>query len=153
MTKRIAITGPESTGKSMLAENLAIHYRTEWIPEYAREYINNLDRPYNYDDILIIAKEQIKREERMFGKANQFLFCDTGLIVTKIWCEYKYGKCHKWIHDNIENHKYDLYLLADIDLSWQPDPLREHPKRWRRVTCHLKLSLEQEKTDYKMQFQ
>ena len=133
MTKRIAITGPESTGKSMLAENLAIHYRTEWVPEYAREYINNLDRPYNYDDILIIAKEQIRREERMFGKANQFLFCDTGLIVTKIWCEYKYGKCHKWIHDNIENHKYDLYLLADIDLSWQPDPLREHPDKRKEI--------------------
>ena len=133
MIKRIAITGPESTGKSKLAEKLAGHYKTVWVPEYAREYINNLGHPYNYDDILIIAKEQIRREEKMSGKANKFLFCDTGLIVTKIWCEYKYGKCHRWILENINNHKYDLFLLMDIDLPWKFDKQRENPNQRKEI--------------------
>ena len=133
MIKRIAITGPESTGKSKLAENLARYYKTVWVPEYAREYINGLSRPYYYDDILIIAKEQIRREEKMLGKANQFLFCDTELIVTKIWCEYKYGKCHDWILENIKNHKYDLYLLMDIDLPWKFDEQRENPNQRKQL--------------------
>ena len=127
MIKRIAITGPESTGKSVLAEKLAQHYHTMWVPEFARVYLDHLDRSYTYQDILFIAKSQMESEHAAIERANDFLFCDTELIVTKIWCEYKYGKCHPWILEQIENHKYDFYLLTDIDLTWQPDPLREHP--------------------------
>ncbi|MCD4695494.1 MAG: ATP-binding protein [Bacteroidales bacterium] len=125
--KKIAITGPESTGKSQLAKELAAHYQTIWLPEYARKYIEKLERPYNYDDILVIAREQKKREEALLMSSNDYLFCDTELIVTKIWCEFKYQKCHPWIIDNIPRQNYDLYLLTDIDLPWQPDPQREHP--------------------------
>ncbi|MBP7497265.1 MAG: ATP-binding protein [Bacteroidales bacterium] len=124
---KIAITGPESTGKSSLAEYLALHYNSVWVPEFAREYLNTINREYNYDDILIIAKKQIKKEESFANKANGILFCDTELLVTKIWCEYKYKQCHNWILDNILKHKYNLFLLCDIDLEWKADPLREHP--------------------------
>jgi len=124
---RIVITGPESSGKSTLAKKLAAHYKTIWIAEYAREYIDNLDRDYNYDDILEIARGQISREKEKTEKANKFLFCDTGLIVPKIWCEVKYGKCHPWILDTIGSHTYDLYLLCKPDIHWQPDPQRENP--------------------------
>jgi NadR type nicotinamide-nucleotide adenylyltransferase len=125
---RIAITGPESTGKSVLAEQLASHYKTVWVPEFAREYIGSLNSKYHQDDILHIAKSQRKSEEKMLGRADGFLFCDTELIVTKIWSEHSFKVCDKWILNNINKNVYDLFLLCDIDLPWQFDPLREHPE-------------------------
>lgn len=124
---KIGITGPESTGKSRLAEELAFHYKTVFVPEYARGYIDNLDRPYNQDDILQIAKGQIGEESRLEKLANGILFCDTELIVTRIWSEVKYGTCYPWILETIEKNKYDLFLLCNIDLPWENDPQREHP--------------------------
>ncbi|HHN47586.1 MAG TPA: ATPase [Bacteroidales bacterium] len=128
MTKRIAITGPESTGKTWLARQLAAHYKTNWVPEFARDFLFRLNRPYNYQDILLIARQQYFLNQKAGEKATGFLFCDTELIVTKIWCEVKYGKCHAWITDHIPKQKFDLYLIPDIDLPWEPDPQREHPQ-------------------------
>jgi len=130
MPLKIAITGPESTGKSVLARDLAGHYHTDWIPEYARGFLDSLSRPYHYDDILHIAKQQVNSINNA-TKINsaKFLFCDTELTVIKIWCKYKYGRCHPWILERHKEQVFDLYLLTDIDLPWQPDPLREHPDR------------------------
>jgi NadR type nicotinamide-nucleotide adenylyltransferase len=127
MIRKIAITGPESTGKSMLAAKLASYFHTVWVPEYAREYLEQLGRPYTEGDILQIAQGQMANEELQLPKANRFLFCDTELLVTKIWSEVKYKRCHPWILESLEVNRYDLYLLCDIDLPWQYDPLREHP--------------------------
>ncbi len=124
---RIAITGSESTGKSWLAEQLAKHYKTEWVPEYAREYLEKLGHLYEYDDILAIASGQLEAEEKAALIADRMLLCDTDFIVTKIWCNVKYNRCHPWILEMAETHRYDLYLLCNIDLPWQFDPLREHP--------------------------
>jgi NadR type nicotinamide-nucleotide adenylyltransferase len=124
---KIAITGPESTGKSQLAEELAAYYKTVFVPEFARRYIDNLDRPYNREDILEIAKGQIREERRLEQTANGLLFCDTELIVTRIWSEVKYGACDPWILETIKKNKYDLFLLCNIDLPWKDDPQREHP--------------------------
>jgi len=126
---KIAITGPESTGKSMLSEQLADRYRTVWVQEFARYYLNKIERPYEYDDILEIAKGQKQLEEALKTLANKVLFSDTELLVTKIWCEVKYQKCHPWIIENFENQDYDLYLLMNTDLPWSFDPLREHPDK------------------------
>lgn len=126
---RIAITGPESTGKSELAESLARHYQTFWVPEFARDYIAGLNRPYFYDDILVIARKQVQSIQNAVNKSNLFLFVDTELIVCKIWCEFRFGKCHPWILKSLEKQDFDLYLLMDIDLPWQPDPQREHPDK------------------------
>jgi nicotinamide riboside kinase len=111
----------------MLAQQLADHYHTLWVPEFARDYLTTLNRPYEEDDILYIATRQLQREEATAEKANERLFCDTEMIVTKIWSEVKYGRCHPWILQQIVLHQYDLYLLCDIDLPWEFDPLREHP--------------------------
>lgn len=127
MIRRIAITGPESTGKSILAEQLAVHFQTVWVPEIAREYLDHLGRPYEEKDILLIAQGQLEHEKKQIKSALGYLFCDTELIVTKIWSEVKYNRCDPWIVKNIITHRYDLYLLCDIDLPWQYDPLREHP--------------------------
>jgi NadR type nicotinamide-nucleotide adenylyltransferase len=124
---RMAITGPESTGKSQLAGELAAFYHTVFVPEYARGYIDRLKRPYNLEDILEIAKGQIREEKLMDQKATRLLFCDTELIVTKIWSEVKYGICDPWILQKIEENNYDLFLLCNIDLPWEADPQREHP--------------------------
>ncbi|MCF8233741.1 MAG: ATP-binding protein [Bacteroidales bacterium] len=127
MLKRIAITGPESTGKSQMAEKLARHFNTVFVPEIARDYIDQLNRPYTQDDILQIAKNQLELEEEAAKKTDGLLFCDTEFLVTKIWSEHKYNNCHPWIQKMYKVHVYDLYLLMEVDLPWQPDPQREHP--------------------------
>ncbi len=129
MIRRIAITGPESTGKSWLAEKLAERYQTAWVPEYAREYLAEINRPYVREDILIIAAGQLDQETKAMKAASGFLFCDTELLVAKIWSEVKYDFCDPWILNKLETHVYDLYLLCNIDLPWEYDPLREHPDR------------------------
>ena len=106
---------------------MAEHYKTVFVPEFARAYIENLDRPYNQADILKIAKGQIKDEENISKQASGILFCDTELIVTKIWSDVKYGVCDPWIISGIGKNKYDLFLLCNIDIPWQADPQREHP--------------------------
>ena len=128
MLKRISITGPESTGKSWLAEKLSSQYGEPWAEEYSREYLNNLNRPYNYEDILLIAQGQFKLEEENAKSARAYLFCDTDFLVTRIWCLVKYGKVHPWIDLMADTHIYDHYLLCNTDLPWEPDPLREHPE-------------------------
>lgn len=128
MLRKIAITGPESTGKSVLAANLAKFYGTHWVPEYAREYLELNGPEYKEEDILFIAKGQLERETLALSHTSGFLFCDTEFLVTKIWSEVKFKRCHPWIREQVENHQYDLYLLCDIDLPWESDPLREHPE-------------------------
>ncbi len=113
----------------MLAEQLAKHFDTIWVKEYAREYLHAINRPYDYSDILEIARNQLNNELILLPKANKYIFSDTDLIVTKIWCEVIYGNCHKWINENITKYKHDLYLLCDIDLPWVDDPLREQPDK------------------------
>lgn len=126
---RVAITGPESTGKSTLAKQLADHYETVWVPEYAREYLDDLGRPYEERDLVVMTKGQLEAEEQAEMEANKVLICDTELIVFKIWSEHKYGKVDPFILTNLKDVKYDLYLLTDIDLPWAFDPQREHPDK------------------------
>ncbi len=125
--RRIAVIGPESTGKSELCQQLAAHYRTEWVPEFARFYLDRLERPYKQADLKAIAEAQLTWEEDKAAYAQNFLFCDTNLIVIKIWSDHKYGTTDPWIEEQLTNRTYDFYLLNNIDLPWQPDPQREHP--------------------------
>ncbi len=129
---RIAITGPESTGKTTLAKSLAQHYHTVWVPEYAREYLENLGREYVFYDLEEIAKGQIELEKQMLHNAKNILFADTELLVIKIWSIYKYGTYDSFILENILHNPYDLYLLTYPDLPWEYDPLREAPSEEER---------------------
>ncbi len=148
--KKIAVTGPESTGKSILAQQLADHYRTVWIPEFSRVYLLKIERAYNYDDILRIARGQKKSEEALTDIARKIMFSDTELLVTKIWCEVKYKKCHPWILEKLEKQEYDLYLLMDVDLPWVHDPLREHPHNRKYLFDLYQKELEARKLNYRI---
>ncbi len=126
--KKIVATGPESTGKSTLCEQLAKKYNTNWVPEYAREYLLKLGRPYTYDDLLVIARGQLEQEDRITASAKSpLVFIDTDMYVMKVWCEYVFGKCHSFILNEIVKRKYDAYLLCNTDLPWVADELREYP--------------------------
>lgn len=127
MIKRIAITGPESTGKSWLTERLAARFQTNFVPEYSRSYLALLNMPYGQADIIAIAKGQRQQEILALPASNKFLFCDTEPIVTKIWSEHAFVHCDEWILHEIVVNPHDYYLLCNIDLPWEPDPLREHP--------------------------
>ena len=127
MLKKVVIIGPESTGKSSLCEQLAEHYKTNWVPEYAREYLLKNGTNYTYDDLLVIAKGQLEQESRITHAASRITFIDTDMYVMKVWCEFVFNKCHRFILDAITERKYDLYLLCNTDLPWVKDELREYP--------------------------
>ncbi|WP_439881408.1 AAA family ATPase [Pontibacter sp. MBLB2868] len=124
---KIAITGPESTGKSTLSEQLAQHYNTVWVPEYARSYVGNLNDAYTLQDIEAIASGQLELEQKLLKQADTLLFSDTDMLVLKIWSEHTFGYCPDWILDKLKQQDYNLCLLMGVDLPWEPDPLREHP--------------------------
>ena len=124
---KITITGPESSGKTTLARQLAEAFDTLWVPEYAREYIDQLNRPYWESDLLEIARGQVAREDEYAAKKQDLLFCDTSLEVIKIWSEFRYQRCHPWILEQLEKRQPDLYLLCVPDLPWEYDPQRENP--------------------------
>lgn len=147
---RISITGPESTGKTTLAEELATHYHTAWVPEYARQYLSKLNRDYSFDDILHIARQQFKMEQERIPGANRFLFCDTDFIVLKIWCEVKFGRCHQWIEKMASEHIYDLYLLTYPDIKWEYDALREDPHLRRELFNNYQKQLQKLRVNYRI---
>jgi nicotinamide riboside kinase len=123
---RIVISGPECTGKSTLAAGLAAHYDTAFIPEYARDYIENLDRPYTFDDVVHIAERQVLDESSYALKARRILFYDTYLIITKVWFSVVYERIPVWIDEVLRQKHIHLFLLCDIDIPWYPDKVREN---------------------------
>ena len=144
--KKIVIIGPESTGKSYLCEHLAEHYNTLWCPEFAREFLINNGTDYTYDDLLNIAKGQIAMEDEFTKKSkdtqlttqsSKLLFIDTDMYVMKVWSEFVFGKCHRYILDQIAERKYDLYLLCNVELPWVKDELREYPDLETRQRLYL----------------
>ena len=134
--KKVVIIGPESTGKSTLCKELAAHFQTQWCPEYAREYLTNNGTAYTYDDLLVIAKNQLLIEDRSTAEVaateNKVLFIDTDMYVMKVWCEYVFEKCHYFILDQISKRPYDLYILCTADIPWVQDALREYPEEGPR---------------------
>ena len=121
MTK-IIFTGPESSGKTYLSSFVSQKYHLPLATEYARNYLSKINRLYNQNDLLFIAKKQLQNEQNN-------IILDTDLITIKIWSEYKYGICDNWIIEQIKRQKKEnrIYILCSPDFPWQPDQLREHP--------------------------
>ena len=140
---KIIITGPESSGKTTLCKALSKHFNLPFSKEYARGYLDELDRDYIIDDLLTIAKGQLQSEI-----SSQLL--DTDLITIKIWGDYKYGSCDKWIIDQIEKQKSEkrFYLLCSPDIAWHADKQRENPNNREEIFKIYKQELKNLGHDY-----
>jgi len=123
---KVAITGPESTGKSWLTKCLAQHYHGAFVEEFARKYLDSRPQKYEESDLEIIARGQMEALWEAEHNHN-IVFCDTEMLVMKIWYEYKYGECHPFVLEMLHQQNFDLYLLCDTDLPWHNDPQREYP--------------------------
>ena len=128
--KKIAIVGPESTGKSTISLQLAKHYQVPWVAEYARFYCAALTGPCTLQDEINMFHGQVALEESVLASAQtDFIICDTTFITVKIWSDEMLGKTPQIVLDAIKSRSYDFYLLMDIDLPWQDDPLRDFPHK------------------------
>ncbi len=121
-----AITGPESTGKTLISEFLGKKLNGLVIPEYARDYLSGKNGKYSYKDIEIIGRMQINQRKTVDEKKYKIVILDTWLIITKIWFIEVYGKYPGWIDKAIQQFPVDLYLLCKPDIPWIHDPLREN---------------------------
>lgn len=121
--KLICFYGPESTGKSTMAKKMATHYQTEFVPEVAREIVSSNN--FTLDDIVRIAKAQNERVKEKMKTANRFLFCDTDLITTQIYCRHYLKTVPSILYELEKEIKYDQYFLFDIDVPWVADGLRD----------------------------
>lgn len=126
-TKKIAIVGPESTGKSNLTLALAQYLGMPYVLEQSRGYLSEIGTNYTQADVEQIARLQIAAEDLACQTNPEFLICDTNLIVIKIWMDNAFGSSPSWIIEAIKTRRYALHLLTDTDIPWVPDPLREHP--------------------------
>jgi nicotinamide riboside kinase len=149
---RIVIFGPESTGKTTLATQLAGYYKTVCVPEYAREYLQKKwdknKEICDIDDMLPIAYGQTKLENDSALKANKFLFCDTNLLVTKVFSEMYYNFCDSLLDKAARTHQYDFYFLTDIDVPWEKDDIRDSPEGREAVFTVFKESLIENKKPF-----
>lgn len=147
----IAITGPESTGKSTLTSYLAQVLNGREIPEYARDYILNLGRPYKYSDIEHIAEYQINTYVNLTSENSGILFFDTWLIITKIWFREVYARVPDWLISALNTYKMDYYLVCSPDIEWIKDEVRENGGEKRLKLFDMYISeIENLKVPYKI---
>jgi len=144
---KIVLFGPESTGKTTLSKQLASHYATKWVPEYAREYLQNKwnaeQKTCEPHDLLPIAEGQIRSENSLSKTANKVLICDTDLLETKVYSEaYYIGHCDPILEKYALTNTYDLYLLTYIDIPWEKDDLRDKPEEREQMFLYFKETLE-----------
>ncbi len=144
---KIVLFGPESTGKTTLARQLAKHYQTVFVPEYMREYLqekwNEHKEVCTYDDLIPITKGQIRLENEYLKKANKILFYDTNPLELKVYSEVYYeGKVPDILNKISVENVYDLYLLTYIDTPWIADDLRDKPNQREAMFLRFKESLD-----------
>ncbi|WP_375235107.1 AAA family ATPase [Winogradskyella sp.] len=135
---KVVLFGPESTGKTTLSKQLARHYNSVWVPEYAREYLqnkwNNERKTCEPKDLLPIALGQMKLENELAQKTDSVLICDTDLLETKVYSEaYYVGSCDPVLDKYAQENTYNLYLLTYIDTPWEADDLRDKPDERERM--------------------
>jgi len=144
---KVVLFGPESTGKTTLSEQLARYYNTVWVPEYARDYLqdkwNNERKTCEPQDLLPIAEGQMRLENELSKKATNILICDTDLLETKVYSEaYYIGDCDPILEKYALENTYDLYLLTYIDIPWEADDLRDKPGEREEMFSYFQGTLE-----------
>lgn len=149
-TIKIALTGPESVGKSTLSSYLASYFNTVHTVEFARKYLEDRNNKYTYEDIIFMAKQQLALENKMEQKAHQVLFCDTDFINFKIWLEHVGHKVPSWLEKHIASKPYKLSLLLKPDIPWEKDSLRAFPHKRDYFFDLFKSHLDYYEYDYKI---
>ncbi len=145
---KVVLFGPESTGKTTLAQKLAAHYNAPWVPEYAREYLQEKwDKTWEVcqpEDLLPIAEGQMRLENERASQADRLLICDTDILETLVYSETYYGgfsdpELKKYALQN----EYDLYFLTYIDVPWVKDDLRDRPGQRQEMFEAFRKALEE----------
>ncbi len=144
----IALVGPESSGKTTLANQLAMHFGAELVAEFAREYIETLNRAYTKEDVAFIAKQQVESENRAIQSGNPIIICDTDVLVVKVWRAVKWGDTDSLVENRFKNQEERLYLLLRPNLPWEADPQREHPTERNELFTYYEDYLIQAKKSY-----
>ncbi len=150
---KVVLFGPESTGKTTISKELAAHYKTNWVPEYARSYLqekwNMEGKTCEAKDLIPIAEGQIQIENRLTEISDELLICDTDLLETKVYSEaYYLGYCEPLLEKYALENSYDLYLLTYIDIPWEKDDLRDKPNERERMFQYFKTALEKYNRKY-----
>ncbi|HEX8200842.1 MAG TPA: AAA family ATPase [Isosphaeraceae bacterium] len=140
--RRVCLFGPESTGKSTLARDLAAHFATAHVPEFARGWLDPRQGVCTAEDIPIIARGQAAAEASLARRAHRVLFCDTDLLTTAIWSDVLFGSCPPWIAEEARSAKYDLTLLLDVDVPWVDDSQRYLPHLRREFFDRCRAALD-----------
>lgn len=150
---KVVLFGPESTGKTTLAKELAAHFNTHWVPEYMRTYLEEKwdedNRSCDVDDLNNIAVGQIASENKLSATANRVLFCDTDLLEIKVYSKvYLQGYCDPMIAKYAAENSYDLYFLTYIDVPWEADVMRDKPFEREQMFANFKKALESHNKPY-----
>lgn len=150
---KIVLFGPESTGKTTLAKQLARYYNSVWVPEYAREYLqdkwNNERKTCGPEDLMPIAEGQMRLENLLAQKTDSVLICDTDLLETKVYSEEYYsGSCDPILEKYAIQNTYDLYFLTYIDSPWVEDDLRDKPEEREEMFNAFKEALQKYKRPF-----
>ena len=129
MGYRIGIIGPESTGKTTLAKEIAEKYHGTYVPEYAREYVEKKGTTeVTYEELCEIARHQIEELEATNHSPltdNLYVY-DTELIITKVWFDYAFGHWPEWLDKAIKDYPMDVYVILYPDIPWVPDKARSN---------------------------
>jgi NadR type nicotinamide-nucleotide adenylyltransferase len=140
---KIVLFGPESTGKTTLAGQLAAHYQTVWVPEFSRFYQEQKGAACGLEDVIPIAEGQLQWEAEASIRASRLLICDTDILETKVYSQIYNGTCPPWLLRMVEGNLGDLYLLTDIDLPWVPDGIRDRPHQREEICRQFRTELEE----------
>jgi HTH-type transcriptional regulator, transcriptional repressor of NAD biosynthesis genes len=127
MVNRIVIFGTESTGKTTLAQRLAVHFGEPWSPEFVREFWDLNAGTITAADLDAIARGQIANEEEAAAGAGRVVFHDTDLLTCEIWDDLLFpGACPSWVRVEADrrSRRQGVYLLCDADVPFAPDPQR-----------------------------
>lgn len=124
---RVVVTGSEGTGKTTLTRTLAARFGAPWVPEFARSYAETIGRPLDASDVELIAAGQMVLEDSVLRSRQRLTILDTDLLSTLVYAQHYYGAGPAWLNGAVRERLADLYLLADIDVEWQPDGVRDQP--------------------------
>lgn len=152
---KVVLYGPESTGKTTLAKQLANYYNTLWVPEFMREYLqkkwDSEKKLVTRDDLIPIANGQLQLEKEASQQVENLLICDTNLLELKVYSEYYYnGFCPSEIKNEATKNNYSIYLLTYIDTPWEADDLRDRPENREEMFCIFEAELKKQGFPYEI---